>query len=130
MATSSSDFKGKDKMSSTSYILCGFSDDYESSCDDNFEEAKNTGIEVKVKICEDNVLLNIHCRKSKGVLVKMLGEIESLKLSVITARTTPSEASELVITVNAQIEEGFSLTVKELVKKLNAALRRFISRTE
>ncbi|XP_026659279.2 transcription factor bHLH18-like [Phoenix dactylifera] len=95
------------------------------------------------------VLMSIHCEKKKGVLVKVLSEIEKLHLGVINMGVVPFIDSSLNITVTAQasgccpqntmdywiisinwhgtkIEEGFSMTEKDLVKELNSALSQWL----
>nr|CAD1822383.1 unnamed protein product [Ananas comosus var. bracteatus] len=60
------------------------------------------------------------------VLVKALSEIERLHLSIVNTSVVPFANSSLDITVMAQVEEEFSLTVKDLVKKLNMAFKQFM----
>ncbi|URE22982.1 hypothetical protein MUK42_17429 [Musa troglodytarum] len=68
----------------------------------------------------------IHCENRKGVLVKALSEIEKLHLRVMNTSVVPFSGSSLDITVVTQMEEGFSMTAKDLVKKLNSAFRQFM----
>ncbi|ONK73039.1 uncharacterized protein A4U43_C04F26500 [Asparagus officinalis] len=111
---------------------CQLSDDDGSSCEEIFCEGKpneannNIDVEVEAKLSGKTVLLKIHCKKSKGLLVKILAEIESLKLSVLNTSCIPFTASAIDITVMAQVEDGFSLTVKELVKELNVSFKKFM----
>ncbi|XP_020258825.1 transcription factor bHLH25-like [Asparagus officinalis] len=106
---------------------CPVSDHDASSCEvAGFDDEHSNGFEVQAKLSDNTLLLKIHCKKSKGLLVKMLAEIETLKLSVLNTSCIPFVGSALDITVVAQVEEGFSLTVKELAEKLNAAFRQFM----
>nr|QOJ43715.1 bHLH transcription factor [Dracaena cambodiana] len=116
------------------------SDDDGSSCDENFDgtsaagkrpdrdqkrDDRDNNPEIEVKLSEKTVLIKIHCKNSvKGVLVKMLAEIERHRLSIVNTSALPFSTSAIDVTVLAKIEEGFSLTVKELVKKLNTAFRQ------
>ncbi|ONK76093.1 uncharacterized protein A4U43_C03F23800 [Asparagus officinalis] len=110
-----------------SRIRCPVSDHDASSCEvAGFDDEHSNGFEVQAKLSDNTLLLKIHCKKSKGLLVKMLAEIETLKLSVLNTSCIPFVGSALDITVVAQVEEGFSLTVKELAEKLNAAFRQFM----
>ncbi|KAJ6848637.1 transcription factor bHLH18-like [Iris pallida] len=114
--------KKKNKKARISYAEDGNS----SSSDESFEEGGSSDgslNEIEVRLSEKSVLVKIRCGGGKGVLVKALSEIEKLNLSVISTSVVPFVASLLDITVVAQIEEGFSKTVKELVKNLNSALR-------
>ncbi|ONK76089.1 uncharacterized protein A4U43_C03F23760 [Asparagus officinalis] len=122
------------KMVESAVIVkkCQLSDDDGSSLEEIFCEGKpneannSIDVEVEAKLSGKTVLLKIHCKKSKGLLVKILAEIESLKLSVLNSSCIPFTGSALDITVMAQVEEGFSLTVKELVKKLNVSFKRLM----
>lgn len=49
-----------------------------------------------------SILMRIHCEKKKGVLVKVLSEIEKLHLSVIDTGLVPFTNSSVNITVTAQ----------------------------
>jgi len=92
------------------------SDDNGSSCDENFEGGKAAGDdnvddlpEIEAKLSEKTVLVKIHCKNHKGVLVKVLAEIESFNLSVLNTSAIPFASSALDITVMAQVRL-FSLT--------------------
>ncbi|URE22983.1 hypothetical protein MUK42_17429 [Musa troglodytarum] len=82
--------------------------------------------EIEARVCEKAVLIKIHCENRKGVLVKALSEIEKLHLRVMNTSVVPFSGSSLDITVVTQMEEGFSMTAKDLVKKLNSAFRQFM----
>nr|XP_019710695.1 transcription factor bHLH18-like [Elaeis guineensis]XP_029124409.1 transcription factor bHLH18-like [Elaeis guineensis] len=81
---------------------------------------------VEASLEGKTILMRIHCEKKKGILVKVLSEIEKLHLSVINTGVVPFTDSSLNITVTAQIEEGFSMTVQDLVKELNSALSQLL----
>ncbi|KAL0911127.1 hypothetical protein M5K25_019243 [Dendrobium thyrsiflorum] len=79
--------------------------------------------QVKVKICEKAVLVNIHCENHKGVLAKLASDIEELHLMVSNFSAVPFMGSSFLdITVAAQVEEGCFITVEDVAKKLNSAL--------
>lgn len=108
------------------------SDDDTSSSDENFDgasAAKSDGTgepsslpEIEAKVTDKTVLLRVHCHKRKGVLVKLLAEIERLHLSVVNTSVMPFAGSVLDITIIAQMDEEFSMSVKDLVRALNAAI--------
>nr|XP_010936244.1 transcription factor bHLH18 [Elaeis guineensis] len=103
------------------------SSDDDGSYDENFggQPSGESLPEIGAKMSEKSVLIKIHCEKSKGILVKALCEIEKLHLTVINTSVIPFASSLLDITVVAQVDEEFSMTVKELVKKLNSAFKQF-----
>ncbi|PSS19278.1 Transcription factor bHLH25 like [Actinidia chinensis var. chinensis] len=82
--------------------------------------------EIEARICEKNVLIKIHCEKRKGVLEKTIVELEKFHLSIANSSVLTFGSSALNITVVAQMEVGFTMTVKDLVKHLHASLKLFI----
>ncbi|XP_041016564.1 transcription factor bHLH18-like [Juglans microcarpa x Juglans regia] len=94
-----------------------------SSCDENFEGRSDEALpEIEARISDKDVLIRIHCEKNRGVVVKILGEIENLHLSVVNSSVLPFGNSTLDITVIAQMDNEFDLTAKDLVKTLRVAL--------
>ncbi|KAE8714808.1 hypothetical protein F3Y22_tig00110187pilonHSYRG00065 [Hibiscus syriacus] len=55
-----------------------------------------------------------------------LNEVEKLHLSVLNTNVLPFGQATLDITIVAQMEAEFSMTVKDLVKCLQLALLKFI----
>ncbi|KAG0466016.1 hypothetical protein HPP92_020180 [Vanilla planifolia] len=108
--------------------ISAMDDEKETSLSDENLESGAGGFlpDIEVKLSDKSLLIKIHCEDRKGMLVRALSEIDKLELTVLNTSVMPFAPSALDITVLAQIEEGFSLTVKELVKKLSSALRRFI----
>ncbi|RRT73799.1 hypothetical protein B296_00033017, partial [Ensete ventricosum] len=104
--------------------LCADGDS--SSCDESFDgqQCDDSLPEIEAKMSEKAILVKIHCENRKGVLVKALSELEKLHLSVVNTSVIPFAGYSLDITVMAQIEEGFDMTVKDLVKKLSSAFRK------
>ncbi|KAL3538168.1 hypothetical protein ACH5RR_001534 [Cinchona calisaya] len=79
--------------------------------------------QIEAKVCNKNVLLRFHCEKHKGVLVKILSEVEKLNLAVINLSVAPFGRLALDITIIAEMEKEYSLTMRELVS-LRSALQR------
>ncbi|KAJ0967737.1 hypothetical protein J5N97_024654 [Dioscorea zingiberensis] len=79
--------------------------------------------EIEAKQTEKTVLIKIQCENQKGMMAKALLEIENLNLSITNTSSMSFPSSSLDITVLAQIEEGFSMTMEDVVKKLNLALK-------
>ncbi|KAG6518383.1 hypothetical protein ZIOFF_021858 [Zingiber officinale] len=104
-------------------------DDDSSFCDDeNFEYGQRrfgeSLPEIEAKMSDKSILIKIHCENGKGVLVKALSEVEKFHLSVVSSSVMPFAGSSLDITIMAQIEDGFNMTVKDLVKKMGTAFRK------
>ncbi|XP_026408207.1 transcription factor NAI1-like [Papaver somniferum] len=74
--------------------------------------------EIEARVSQNNVLIRIHCEKHNGVFAKILSQIEKLHLSVISSHAIPFNDSSLAITITAQMNAEYSMTVKALVKSL------------
>ncbi|KAL5561111.1 hypothetical protein UlMin_030858 [Ulmus minor] len=82
--------------------------------------------EIEARFCDKNVLIRIHCEKRQGVLEKTIAEIEKHHLTVTNSSCLTFGTSALDITIIAQMEVEFSLTLKDLVKNLRAAFSLFM----
>ncbi|KAK7309123.1 hypothetical protein RJT34_05611 [Clitoria ternatea] len=78
--------------------------------------------EVEARVLERNVLIRIHCEKQKGVLMHILKEIENLHLTVINSSTLLFGNSKLDITIVAEMDDGFSLSVKEVARNVRVGI--------
>ncbi|CAK9150594.1 unnamed protein product [Ilex paraguariensis] len=96
----------------------------ESSSDESFGGSSDESLpEIEARVCNKNVLLRIHCEKQKGQLVKILTQIEKLNLSVVNTSVFPFGSLALDITITAEMEKEFSMTVKDVVRSLSSALK-------
>ncbi|KAI4327283.1 hypothetical protein L6164_019763 [Bauhinia variegata] len=102
------------------------SDTSSNSCNDPCKWNRSLP-EVEARVSENDVLIRIHCAKQKGLLINILREIDNLNLSVINTSVLPFGTSILDITIVAQMQDEFRLTVKELATNLRVALVRFTS---
>ncbi|KAK3026770.1 hypothetical protein RJ639_040309 [Escallonia herrerae] len=91
--------------------------DSSSSCNENVSLPV-----IEARISENNVLINIHCEKQNGFLVKLLREIEKLHLSVVNSNVMPFGNHAMDVTIAAQMDSEFCLTGKDLVRNLRIAL--------
>ncbi|CAN6309885.1 unnamed protein product [Urochloa humidicola] len=80
--------------------------------------------EIEVRISDGNVvMLRIHCQDAKGVLVRLLAEVEGpLHLTITHTNVVQFSASVLIINIMAKVEDGFNTTADDIVRRLNAAL--------
>jgi hypothetical protein len=98
-----------------------------ASSDENFVPGSSEPLpEIEARVCNKNVLLRIHCEKHKGVLVKILGEMEKLNLAIINTNVARFGSLALDITIIAEMEAEFCITVKDLVRSLRPALQQFV----
>ena len=82
---------------------CG--NDDSSSCDQSID-ADQSLLQVEARVSGPEVLLRIHCQKQKGLLVKILAEIQSLSLFVLNSGVLLFGDSILNITIIAQVKEN------------------------
>ncbi|KAK2410301.1 transcription factor bHLH18 [Trifolium repens] len=104
--------------------------DDNSSCDESIEgavDAKESVLQVEARMSGKEMLIRIHCQKHKGVLVKIMTEIQSFQLFVVNSSVLPFGNSILDITIIAQVGEGYKLSTKELVRNLRMATLKFMS---
>lgn len=82
--------------------------------------------EIEARFCGNDVLIRIHCEKKSGVLEKTLTEIEKLHLFVINSNCMTFANHALDITVIAQMDKAFTMTMKDLMKNLRLSLTQFM----
>ncbi|CAA7044505.1 unnamed protein product [Microthlaspi erraticum] len=79
--------------------------------------------EIEVKVSKKDVLIRIHCEKSKGCMINILNTIEDLQLRIENTVILPFGDSTLDVTVLAQMEKEFSVNVvKDLVRNLRLTI--------
>ncbi|CAN0920908.1 Transcription factor bHLH25 [Linum grandiflorum] len=81
--------------------------------------------EIEARFCDRHVLIRVHCEKRKGVLEKTVAEIEKLHLTVINTSVLTFGSSALDLTIIAQMDMEFNMTVKDVVQKLHPAFSLF-----
>lgn len=104
-----------------------FADDHQSCSDENItgRSCELQLPEIEAKVCHKNVLLRVHCERRKGLLVKLLGELEKLNLVVVNISVAPFGSLALDITVIAEVTFTFipRHTKNESVKLIIISLR-------
>ncbi|XP_050373495.1 transcription factor bHLH18-like [Argentina anserina] len=104
------------------------SDDDTSSCNENFDGCSSDEPlpQIEARVSEKDVLIRIHCENQKGYVVKILSEIENFQLSVVNSSVLAFGKSTLDITIIAQMDDEFNMTVTDLAKSLRVALLKFM----
>ncbi|PNY00402.1 transcription factor bHLH25-like protein [Trifolium pratense] len=97
--------------------------DADSSDNTTFDD---TLPEIEARFCERSVLIRLHCLKSQGVIEKTISEIEKLHLKVINSSALTFGNFTLDITIIAQMDVGFCMTLKDLVRKLRSEYSSFM----
>ncbi|KAG4993311.1 hypothetical protein AAZX31_11G042700 [Glycine max] len=102
-------------------------DDIDGSASREDEEGSERLPRVEARVSEKDVLLRIHCQKQKGLLLKILVEIQKFHLFVVSSSVLPFGDSILDITIVAQMEKGYNLTINDIVKNLRVATLKSMS---
>ncbi|TKY70706.1 Transcription factor bHLH25 [Spatholobus suberectus] len=105
------------------------SDTSSNSGDGNSYDPSKTNVslpEVEARVLEKHVLIRIHCKKQKGLFMNALKVVENLHLSVINSSMLLFGTSKLDITIVAEMDDEFSLSVKELARNLRVGLVQFM----
>ncbi|XP_019444973.1 PREDICTED: transcription factor bHLH18-like isoform X2 [Lupinus angustifolius] len=117
----------KSKVSSSEDVSDTSSNSGDGNSDDPSSKTTRSLPEIEARVSEKNVLIRIHCEKQKGILVNILKEIEKLHLSVINSSALPFGTSIMDITIIAEMDGDFSMSVKELARSLRMGLLKFSS---
>ncbi|KAE8654385.1 hypothetical protein F3Y22_tig00117048pilonHSYRG00151 [Hibiscus syriacus] len=74
--------------------------------------------EIEARHCDKSVLIRIYCEKRKGFPEKIIYEIEKCQLTVTSSNVMTFGSSAVHITIVAQMDVEFCMTMKDLVNKL------------
>lgn len=100
-----------------------------SSCggDDNSDGRSEAELpEIEARVSDKDVLIRIHFEKQKGLVVKILSEIEKLHLSVVNSTVLPFGKTTLDMTIIAQKDPKYNIAVRDLVRELRKGLLKFM----
>lgn len=119
----------KKKIESAVFVkkLHIYSDSKSCSKDENLADEPLPQIEASVS--DRSFLIRIHCEKRSGVLVKAVEETEKLSLNIVNCSAIPFGRSTVYITILAQIDGGFQMTVQDAVRRLRSSLIQFMGRS-
>lgn len=82
--------------------------------------------EIEARFSGKDVLIRVHCEKKTGLVEDILAEIQKQHLSVINTTAMTFANCALDVTVVAQMDQEFTMTMKDLVKNLHTAFKRFM----
>ncbi|XP_027921798.1 transcription factor NAI1-like isoform X1 [Vigna unguiculata] len=82
--------------------------------------------EIEARFCERNVLIRVHCEKTKGVVEKTIHEIENLHLKVTNSNAMAFGRCAIDMTIIAQMDMEFCMGVKDVVRNLRSAFTSFM----
>ncbi|KAK7336012.1 hypothetical protein VNO80_28207 [Phaseolus coccineus] len=78
--------------------------------------------DIEATVMENEVLIEIHCEKEEGVVLKLLDQLENLHLCVTATSVLPFGNSTLGITIIAQMGDAYKMTMNDVVKNLREVL--------
>ncbi|KAF7814456.1 transcription factor bHLH25-like [Senna tora] len=100
--------------------------DTTSSCGSNIDGANESlplpEPEVKARVLEKQILINIHCHKQNGIIYKIMAQLHNLQLSLLSTTVLPFGNFTLDITIIAQMGDESKVTVSGIVQSLREAL--------
>ncbi|CAO2815829.1 unnamed protein product [Amaranthus hypochondriacus] len=97
-------------------------DDDDDDDDDDDEGCPSSILEMEARFSYKDVLIRIHCQNKNGILQDFISHIEKLHLLVINSSALLFGPASLDATIIAQMGGEFSMTAKDLVRHLHAAL--------
>lgn len=80
--------------------------------------------EIEARFSNTTILIKIHCEMQKGILVKLMTQIEKLNLTVTNTYAMPFNATTLDITIMVEREVEFDKTPQDVVKALRSIFER------
>ncbi|KAG5013968.1 hypothetical protein AAZX31_09G226000 [Glycine max] len=83
-----------------------------------FVDVNEELLEVKVTVLDKEVLIGIYCEKQRQRLLKILSLLDNLHLSITHTSVLPFGTSTLKITIIAQMNNEYNMTIDDLVKTL------------
>ncbi|KAK4789895.1 hypothetical protein SAY86_017199 [Trapa natans] len=83
--------------------------------------------EIEARVSGKHVLIRVHCERHQGGMAKILNLVEKLNLSVLINSAVPFGSSILDITVVAEMDSNFSMTIEDLVRSLHHDLLNLTS---
>ncbi|KAI5423203.1 hypothetical protein KIW84_046264 [Lathyrus oleraceus] len=90
----------------------------ENDNDEHKDYSKKELPKVKARVINKEVMIGIHCEKQKNIMVKIMGLLQSLHLSLASSSILPFGTSTLKVTIIAQMNDKYCMNVTDLVKNL------------
>ncbi|AES90788.1 putative transcription factor bHLH family [Medicago truncatula] len=101
-----------------------FEEDDRSSCDENSDQSLS---KIEARVSGKDMLIRIHGDKHCGrTATAILNELEKHHLSVQSSSILPFGNNYLDITIVAQMNKEYCLTMKDLIRSISQVLRQLI----
>ncbi|KAL0332384.1 UNVERIFIED_CONTAM: Transcription factor [Sesamum calycinum] len=80
--------------------------------------------EIEAKICNNQIVLRIQCPKFKGVVTRLLAQVDKLNLTIVNTVVVTLGNHAFDITIIAEMEKDSSVLPKEIVRVLHSVILR------
>ncbi|XP_058743358.1 transcription factor bHLH18-like [Vicia villosa] len=73
---------------------------------------------VKARVIDKEIMIGIHCEKQENIVVKIMGLLQNLHLSLASSSILPFGNSTLKVTIIAKMNDKYCMNVTDLVENL------------
>ncbi|XP_009630109.1 transcription factor bHLH18-like [Nicotiana tomentosiformis] len=103
-------------------------DDHSSSSSDENNHCSSGDADIEVRFSDHkNVLIRITCERRNAFVLNIHNEIEKLHLSIVQSCMMPFGKKAIDVTVVAQTEDSFCMSLKDLVKHVRMVTARLMT---
>ncbi|XP_019195609.1 PREDICTED: transcription factor bHLH18-like [Ipomoea nil] len=100
-----------------------FDDNDDMSSGKNEKSEEQPRLEIETRLCDNHILLRIHCERHKGVIGQIFSEVEKLNLAVVNSSVARFGSLTYDITIIVEMLKEFDLPVKHIAKNLRYAIQ-------
>ncbi|CAN4079848.1 unnamed protein product [Withania somnifera] len=105
-------------------------DEYSNSSSDennNGSSSAELPADIEVRFSDDNVLIRITCARRNAFVLNIHNEIEKLHLTIVQSCMMPFGKHAIDVTVVAQMEDSFCMTLKDIAKHVRMVTGRLMT---
>ncbi|KAK4712037.1 hypothetical protein R3W88_006550 [Solanum pinnatisectum] len=103
-------------------------EEYSSSEENNNGSSdRDLRADIEVRFSDNNVLIRITCVRRNAFVLNIHNEIEKLHLTIVQSCMMPFGKQEIDITLVAQMEESFCMTLKDVAKHVRMVTGRLMT---
>uniref|UniRef100_A0A3Q7FB08 BHLH domain-containing protein n=1 Tax=Solanum lycopersicum TaxID=4081 RepID=A0A3Q7FB08_SOLLC len=100
-------------------------EEYTSSEENN--SGSDLPADIEVRFSDNNVLIRITCARRNAFVLNIHSEIEKLHLTIVQSSMMPFGKQAIDITLVAQMEESFCMTLKDVAKHVRMVTGRLMT---
>ncbi|KAH0701238.1 hypothetical protein KY284_015453 [Solanum tuberosum] len=102
-------------------------EEYSSSEENNNNIGSDLRVDIEVRYSDNNVLIRITCARSNAFVLNIHNEIEKLHLTILQSCMMPFGKQAIDITLVAQMDESFCMTLKDVAKHVRMVTGRLMT---